>query len=141
MIHEVTLPQGTQLVFRREADGPVILSVEAVYIDMMLTSAQRSTRVNKLNEDDRLWWLPSFTAMLNAKYHTDFSETEGWVIARTVSLIADQLKKTFDSIQKSLQNTESILSDSAAKNSKVSTSTSPESVPGENSKSEFASNL
>jgi hypothetical protein len=141
MIHEVTLPQGTLLVFRYEEGGPVVLSVEAVYIDMLLTSAQRSTRVTKLNEDDRLWWLPSFTALINAKYGTTFSDTQGWVIARTASLVGDQLKKTFDSIQKSLRNTESILSNSTQPNSKSSTSESPESVPNENSKSEFASNL
>lgn len=141
MIHNVMLPQGTQLVFRREDDGPVLLSVEAVYLDMLLLSSQRSTRVSRVNEDDRLWWLPAFTALVNKKYGTDFNDTEGWVIARTTSMVGERLKKTFDSIQMSLQSTESMLSSLPQNKSKDSISTSQDTEQSENCKTEFANNL
>lgn len=132
MIHEVALPtQGTLFKFTR--DGVVVLAIEAVYLDMLLASSQRSSRQSKVNEDDRLWWLPTFTALINSKYNTDFTDTEAWLMARSVSEIADQLKKSFESMRKSLQQTaESIHSDLPTPNGKDSTSTCPPSVLDEN---------
>lgn len=141
MIHEVALPTtGTLLKITR--DGTVILSVEAVYIDMLLVSAQRSTRQSKINEDDRLWWLPTFTGLLNQKYNLDLSDTEAWFIARKTSDISEELKKNFESMQKSLRpNVESTPSDSLPKNEMDSTSACPSSEPNASFRSEFTNNL
>jgi hypothetical protein len=135
----VSLPQSTLLTFHR--DGKVVLSIEAVYLDLLLVSSQKATHQTRMNEDDRLWWLPKFTAMVNSKYNLDLSDTEAWVIAHTCHKVSQQLKKTFESIQKSLQSLESTLSDSPPENSKDSTSPSTESEPNENLKSEYANNL
>ena len=140
-VHNVVLPQGTSFIFRREEDGPIILCVEAVYLDMLLVSAQRSTRVSKADEDDRLWWLPTFTAMVNTKYKTDLSESEGWVIARATAMVGDQLKKTFALVQKSLRSMESTPSNSPPSSETGSTFPSPEFKPTERSETEFANNL
>lgn len=136
---DVSLPKGTLLTFRR--DEQVILSVEAVYLDLLLVSSQKASHQSRMNEDDRLWWLPKFTMMLNQKYGIDLTDTEAWVIAHTCHKVSQHLKKTFESIQMSLENMGSTPSSSNPSSSKGSISTSTESEPSENSKSEFASNL
>lgn len=135
---DVALPQGTKLTFRR--GDKVVLSVEAVYLDLILVSSQKATS-RRIDDDDHLWWLPKFTALLNARYSLDLSDTEAWTIAHTCHKVSQQLKKTFESIQTLLANTESTLSSSPETSSKDSTSTSPAAEQSENLKSEFATNL
>ncbi len=145
MIHEVCLPSsGTLLkICREQEDGTkvVLLTVEAVYLDMLLASSQNSSRQSRVNEDDRLWWLPAFTSLVNAKYNLDLTDTEGWLVARTVHQVADQLKKSFESMKRSLQQTaESIHSASLPTNERVSTSVSPPSEPVESFQNESVPN-
>lgn len=137
MIHDVALPGTTTLVFRRPGQEIPVLTAEAVYLDMMLASAQASSRRSKANEDDRLWWLPTFTRLVNDKYQLDLTQTEAWVVARSTFIITDSLKKTFESIAMSLQPTGSTPSSSQPNSSKDSTSASPGSMPSENCKTEY----
>lgn len=135
--YDINLPDASHLTFSRTdpATGQksVILAAELVYLDALLVSAQHSARKLRSDPDDRLWWLPRFCEVVNAKFGTDLTQTECYTVAITISKLSDQIKKNLVHIAKSLQSMESTPTSSPPSNSKDSTSTSPEPKPNETS--------
>jgi len=134
-VYDIDLPEASQLSFSRTdattGGKSTVLSAELVYLDALLTSAQHSARRFRSDPDDRLWWLPRFQEVMNAKFNTDLTQTECHTIAITVNKLGEQLKKNILHIAKLLASMESTPSNSQPPNSKDSTSTSPEPKPAE----------
>lgn len=132
----IDLPPASVFNFHRTnetGEKVCVLSGELVYLDQLLTSAQKTSTKSKSNPDDRFWWLEAFTRLVNDKYRCNLTQTEAHTIALAISTRAGDLKKNLVLMQKSLQPTGSIPSNSPENNSKGSTSTSAEPKPSENS--------
>lgn len=132
---EIQLPSSSTFHFSRtleDGSTKVVLVAELVYIDALLTSAQNSARKFRSNPDDRMWWLPTFTQLVNNKFHTDLTQTECYAVAVASFSRSEDLKKNMALLRKSLPSTESMPTNSTPNNSKGSTSTSEESKPSEN---------
>jgi len=135
--YDINLPDASHLTFSRTdpttGEKKVVLGAELVYLDALLVSAQHSARKLRSDPDERLWWLPRFRELVNAKFGTDLTQTECYTIAITTSKLSDQIKKNLVHIAKSLQSMDSTPSNSPPNNSKDSISTSPEPKPDETS--------
>lgn len=133
--YDLDLPNVSVLNFYRKNEAGekvLVLSAQAIYLEAILTTSQKTIHKPR-NENIRLWWLKTFTSLLNEQYGCDLSETEAHTVAVAVANLADELKKNMAHMRKLLVSMELTRSASPAPNSNVSTSMLDESMPKENS--------
>lgn len=96
------LPETTILKVS-DRQGAVVLEEETVVLDMLAGQARKDLDI--ATPTGQLDWVKEFSRILNSRYGTDLSTSQGMAVLSQIGRIMEELKKSPDSLPSSLGST------------------------------------